>query len=98
MKIVSYAVALLGSTFFFPLVLGLGSRRISREAATASSVAGTLACAAWIAATLAGASWAQPIHPGVIGLAVSGALILGISAVTHPVEGDAIRRFFPEAA
>lgn len=98
LQIVSYAVAFVGATFFFPLILGLTSRRVSREAAIASSVGGAASTALWTWARLAGASWAQDIHPGVIGLTIAGALILLVSLGTKPVRAGAIRKFFPEGA
>ena len=36
LRIVSYAVAIVGATFFFPLLIGLTSQRLSTRAATAS--------------------------------------------------------------
>jgi len=98
LKIVSYAVAILGATFFFPLLAGLTSRRVSREAAIASSVGGTLSCALWITATLMGASWAASIHPGVVGLATGGFLMFVVGRFTPPVTGAAVERFFPESS
>jgi Na+/proline symporter len=98
LKIVSYAVAFVGATFFFPLLVGLTSQRVSREAAIASSVGGASITGLWTWATLSGAAWAQDIHPGVIGLAVAGVLIFGVNAFTSPVEGEPLRRFFGEVS
>jgi len=98
LQIVSYAVAFVGATFFFPLIIGLTSRRVSKEAAIASSVGGAVSTALWTWARLAGASWAQDIHPGVIGLTTAGAAILLVTLGTRPVRVEAIRKFFPEAA
>jgi SSS family transporter len=98
LQIVSYAVAILGSTFFFPLIVGLISKSVSKEAAIASSVGGALVCCIWTWARLAGAAWAQELHPGVIGLAVSAALMFAVARMTTPLEGDAVTKFFPEKA
>jgi Na+/proline symporter len=95
-QIVSYAVAILGSTFFFPLLVGLTTRRVSKEAAIASSVGGAVICGLWTWARIGGAAWAQDIHPGVVGLATSGVLIFLVSLATKPIEGAAITKFFPE--
>ena len=56
MQIVSYAVAILGSTFFFPLIVGLTTKRVSKEAAIASSVGGAFVCGVWTWARIAGAT------------------------------------------
>jgi SSS family transporter len=98
LKIVSYAVAIVGATFFFPLLGGLTSKRVSKQAAIASSVGGALVTILWMSATLAGAPWAQSVHPGLIGLAVALALIVAVSLITEPVMGEPVRRFFPEEA
>jgi Na+/proline symporter len=96
LQIVSYAVAIVGATFFFPLIVGLTSRRVSKEAATASSVGGAVATAIWTWWTLAGANWVQGVHPGIVGLAVGGSLMLIVNFFTQPVKEEAINKFFPE--
>lgn len=96
LKIVSFAIAIVGSAFFFPLLVGMTSRRVSREAGLASSIGGTLAACFWIAATLLGASWAGSFHPGIVGLAVSGLLMLVVNLRTEPVSESATRKYFPE--
>ena len=98
LQIVSYAVAILGSTFFFPLIVGLTTKRVSKEAAIASSVGGAFVCGMWTWARLAGATWAQDIHPGVIGLAAGGVLIFVVAAMTKPLDGAPVAKFFPEKA
>ncbi len=98
LAIVSYAVAIVGATFFFPLLVGLTSRRVSREAAIASSTGGGLVTAVWTWARLAGLPWAQDLHPAIPGLAVAGLLMLVVTAATPAVGADAVRKFFPEAA
>lgn len=98
LTIVSYAVAIVGATFFFPLIVGLTSRRLSTEAAIASSVGGAAVTIAWTWATLAGASWAQDFHPGVVGLAAGGMLMLAVNLVTGSAPEAGVARFFPEAS
>ena len=94
LAIVSFAVAMVGSTFFFPLLLGLSWRRVTPTAATASSVAGFSVTAVWTGLTLAGVPWATAIHPGVPGLLVGLVLILGLTPITRPTPADAVARFF----
>ncbi len=98
LSIVSYAVAIVGATFFLPLIVGLTSRRVSREAAIASSTGGGVVTAAWIWWRLAGTPWAQDLHPAIPGLAVAGALMLAVTAFTPPVAEGAVRRYFPTEA
>lgn len=95
LAIVSFAVALIGATFFFPLVLGLTSRRITPAAALASSMGGFAVTAVWIAMTLAGVSWATAIHPIVPGLITALGLIVGLTPFTRPAPSDALARYFP---
>ncbi|MBT8079407.1 MAG: sodium:solute symporter family protein [Gammaproteobacteria bacterium] len=96
LRIVSYAIAIVGAAFFFPLLVGMTSRRVSREAALASSIGGTIATGIWIAGALRGAGWAQGFHPGIVGLAVAGTLMLVVSFFTRPVQQAAIDKYFPE--
>ncbi|MDP6183675.1 MAG: sodium:solute symporter family protein [Gammaproteobacteria bacterium] len=96
LRIVSFAVAILGACFFFPLVVGLNCRRVSREAAIASSVGGVTVTVLWIACTLYGLPWAATLHPGVPGLAAAGTLMLTVSLATRPVRREVLARFFAE--
>ena len=98
LAIVSYAVAMVGATFFFPLLFGLASPRTTPAAATASAVGGFLITAAWTGFTLAEVSWAVAIHPIVPGMALSLALILGLTPVTTPAPAPALERFFGKAS
>ena len=97
LRIVSFAIAIVGSAFFFPLLVGMTSKRVSRAAALASSVGGTVAACVWIAATLAGAPWSASLHPGIVGLATSGLLMLFVNLATRPISGAAVQKYFPEA-
>ena len=94
LALVSFAVALIGATFFFPLLLGLSSRRITPMAALASSVGGFVITAIWVALTLADVSWATAVHPIVPGLVVALGLILGLTPLTRPTPASALARFF----
>ena len=66
--------------------------------ATFSAVGGSAITIVWTWARLAGAAWAQELHPGVIGLATAGVLILLVSMMTKPVASAALQKFFPENA
>lgn len=94
LQIVSFAVAMIGATFFFPLLLGLTSARITPVAALASSVGGFGVTAAWTGCTLAGVPWAMALHPIVPGLGVALALIVGLTPWTSPAPAEALARFF----
>jgi solute:Na+ symporter, SSS family len=98
LAIVSYAVAMIGAAFFFPMVLGLAWPRTTPAAALASSVLGFLTTVAWIALTLRKVPWAVGLHPIVPGLAVALALILGLTPFTRSAPASAVARFFPPPA
>jgi len=98
LRIVSFAIAIVGSAFFFPLLVGMTSRRVSREAALVSSIGGTLVTCVWIFGALTNASWAGIVHPGIVGLATAGLLMLVVTLFTPPVENEAINKYFGEAA
>jgi Na+/proline symporter len=95
LNIVSYAVALVGVAFFFPMVLGLNSPHVSRRAATRSSVAGSVVGLFWTGLHLAGVPWALDIHPVVPGLV---AALIPMVGSTRQVDmsPEAFRLFFPE--
>ena len=94
LRIVSYAIAIVGAAFFFPLLVGMTSRRVSREAALASSIGGTLATSVWIAGALANAAWASYVHPGIVGLGTGGLLMLVVTMFTPPVASEAVDKYF----
>jgi Na+/proline symporter len=98
LRIVSYAIAIVGSAFFFPLLIGMTSKRVSREAALASSTGGVLATCIWIYGALANASWAVDVHPGIVGLTIAGLLMLTVSLFTGPVDEAAVNKYFPETS
>jgi sodium/proline symporter len=97
LRIVSYAIAIVGAAFFFPLLVGMTSRRVSRQAALASSIGGTLITCVWIVGALTNATWAGVVHPGIVGLATGGILMLLVTSFTPPVEDHAINKYFGEA-
>ncbi len=95
LAIVSYAVGLIGATFFFPLLFGLGTPRTTQAAALASSAGGFFTTVVWTAGSLAKAAWATAVHPIVPGLLVSLVLIVGLTPFTRPAPESALQRFFP---
>ena len=97
LRIVSFAIAIVGAAFFFPLLVGMTSRRVSRQAALASSIGGTLITCVWIVGALTNASWAGVVHPGIVGLVTAGLLMLIVTRFTAPVEDEAINKYFGEA-
>jgi SSS family transporter len=98
LRIVSYAIAIVGAAFFLPLLVGMTWRRLSREAALASSIGGTLATCVWIFGALTNSAWAGGVHPGIIGLGTGALLMLTVTMFTPPVEKQAIDKFFKEAS
>ena len=96
LAIVSYAVAMVGATFFFPLLFGLTSSRTTPIAATASAIGGFLITAIWVGLTLAGVSWAVAVHPIVPGMALSLLLIVGLTPFTASTPKLVLHRFFTE--
>lgn len=99
LNIVSYAVALVGATFFAPLVIGLLSKRVSTVSAMAGAVGGFLVSAIHIVYILQGAAWAKFVHPGVTGVGISFLLMLAVNAFTRPAEVDTTSQaFFQETA
>ncbi|MEM7468486.1 MAG: hypothetical protein AAF387_16575, partial [Pseudomonadota bacterium] len=94
LKIVSFAVAIVGACFFFPLIFGLNCRWVTPAAAICSSIGGVAVTVVWIFGTLADAQWARVFHPGLPGLITSFLLIVGVSYFTNPVNGSTLQRFF----
>ncbi len=95
LNIVSYAVALVGVAFFFPMLLGLNSPYVSRRAATVSSVAGSLVGAAWTILHLKHVPWALDIHPVVPGL-IAAVLPMLIRRKSIDMSPTARATFFPK--
>jgi len=104
LNIVSYAVALVGVAFFFPMLFGMGSPYVSRRAATRSSVAGSIVGIIWTVPHLAYAAWARQhapwildIHPVVPGLIAALIPMLPRSPRIE-MSPAALRLFFPDHA
>lgn len=94
LELVAYALAIVGASFFFPLLAGLISRRVSREAAASASIAGGLVTAFCTVFALREAPWALQVHPVLPGLLVSAILIIGVTPFTRPVREEAVRLYF----
>ncbi len=94
LELVAYALAIVGSSFFFPLLAGLWSPRVSREAATIASIAGGLTAAFCTVFAIREAPWALQVHPVVPGLVVSAILIVVVTFFTRPVRDEAVRLYF----
>ena len=94
LAIVSYAVAMVGATFFFPLLFGLTSPKTTPTAATASAIGGFLTTAVWTGLVVGEVSWAAAMHPVVPGLAVSFLAIVGLTPFSTPAPPAALDRFF----
>jgi sodium/proline symporter len=94
LELVAYALAIVGSSFFFPLLAGLVSPRVSREAATSASIAGGLVASVCTVFAIRKAAWALEVHPVVPGLAVSLILIVVVTLFTRPVREAAVRLYF----
>ena len=65
-------------------------------AAIASSVCGTLTCAAWIYLQALNISWTMEIHPGVAGLVIAGLIMIAVATMTEPLIGPPVDKFFPK--
>jgi sodium/proline symporter len=98
LRIVSFAVAIVGAAFFFPLLIGLTSKRVSTTAAMASSIGGVCVTVVWIVATLNDLGWANTMHPGIPGLVTAGILMTIVTLFTSPVPSPAVAKYFPGAS
>jgi Na+/proline symporter len=102
LNIVSYAVALVGVAFFFPMLFGMSSPYVSRRAATMSSVAGSIVGIIWTVPHLVYAAWAREhapwildIHPVVPGLIAAAIPMLTRSTVVD-MSPKAMQTLFPD--
>jgi sodium/proline symporter len=102
LNIVSYAVALVGVAFFFPMLVGMSTPFVSRRAATWSSVAGSLAGLIWTVPhlvyagwTRAHAPWILDIHPVVPGL-IAAAIPMLLRSKQIEMSPAAMQTFFPD--
>jgi sodium/proline symporter len=103
LNIVSYAVALVGVAFFFPMLFGLNSPYLSRRAATLSSVAGSVVGMIWTIPHLAYAGWTRQhapwlldIHPVVPGLIAAIIPVIVMRVKTVDVSPVTLQIFFPD--
>lgn len=88
LQVVSYAVAMIGATFFAPMVVGLTKKRVSTQAAFASSVIGFLSTGVHVILLMSGVTWANAIHPSITGVAISFVVIFVVNHFTKPKEDD----------
>lgn len=86
--IVLLFTALMASSFFFPVVLGVLWRRATKEGACAGIVGGLVTCFVW---KLAGSPIVDPVLPGFL---VSGALMVAVSLMTPPSPPEALAVYF----
>jgi Na+/pantothenate symporter len=100
LNIVSYAVALVGVAFFFPMILGLNIPHITRGAAIASSVAGSLVGLFWTVLHLqrVAVPWVMDLHPVVPGLVAAAVPMIAclIGRRRIDMSSKALAIFFPE--
>ncbi len=103
LNIVSYAVALVGVAFFFPMLFGLNSPYFSRRAATWSSVAGSIVGLIWTIPHLVYAPWTRvhapwvlDIHPVVPGLVAAIIPVALMSSTRVEISAKTLQVFFPE--
>jgi Na+/proline symporter len=94
LELVAYSLAIVGASFFFPLLAGMISPRVTREAAAAASIAGGLTSSVCTGFALAKAPWALAVHPILPGLLISGILICAVTPMTRPVREEALRPYF----
>ena len=82
LQIVSYAVAIVGTTFFFPLLLGMHWKAVTPQGATASAVGGFSLTAFWTGLQMGGVGWSLGVHPFIPGIVASFVLITMVSKLT----------------
>jgi Na+/proline symporter len=87
--IVLLFVALMASSFFIPVVLGVYWRRATREGAASSMVGGVTVTFLWKAM---GPANIDPVLPGFL---TSAALMIAVSLLTRPPPAAAIEPYFP---
>ncbi len=86
--IVLLFTALMGASFFAPVVLGVFWRRATREGATAAMLGGVTATFLW---KLFGSEAIDPVLPGFL---CSTALLFGVSLATPPPPAAALEPYF----
>jgi len=96
--ITSYAVALTGASFAFPLVLGLNWKRTSTGAALASMIGGFLGSGIWAVMNQMGVEITKTVHPIIPGFIISFIMIILVTFTTKPVSEKTLNKFFPGAS
>lgn len=94
--ITSYAVALTGASFAFPLVLGLNWKRVSTSAVLVSMIGGFLGAGTWAVMNQMGVEITKGVHPIIPGVILSFVGIMAVTLMTEPVSKETLSRFFPE--
>lgn len=89
--IVLLFTALMASSFFSPVLLGVLWRRGTKEGAIAAMLGGIAATVLW---RLFGSSSIDPVLPGFL---VSGMLMISVSLVTPPPPASALEVYFEDA-
>ena len=92
--ITSYAVALTGASFAFPLVLGLNWKRTSTSAALVSMIGGFLGSGIWAIMNQMGVEVASKVHPIIPGVLISFIGIIVMTLTTKPVSEKTLDKFF----
>lgn len=90
--IVLLFIALMASSFFMPVVLGVLWRRANRQGAMASMIGGITAAFLWKAF---GIPVIDPVIPGFL---TSAALMVGVSLLTPPPDAELLAPYFPGAS
>ena len=87
--IVLLFTALMASSFFIPVVLGVYWRRATREGAAAAMIGGVTMTFAW---EFFGSEAIDPVLPGFL---LSAALMIVVSLLTPPPPAHATAPYFP---
>lgn len=98
LRIVSFAIAIVGSAFFLPLLVGLTWKGLGSIPTLASSIAGAVVSSIWIAGTLAGQTWVGGLHPILPGLMAASIAMVATLPFNQAVPAASIDRFFGRAA
>jgi SSS family transporter len=95
LKLVSYAVAMLGASFGPAMVFGLSWKRVSKIATGVSVVGGFVITAIWSIMTIYGVTWAKIVHPVIPGIIFSTIAIVVLSLILPTnISEKTLNRFF----
>ncbi|MBU05672.1 MAG: hypothetical protein CL877_06945 [Dehalococcoidales bacterium] len=97
LRIVSFAIAIVGSAFFLPLLIGLTSRKLGTVPTLASSISGVVFASIWIGGTLTGMSWAASLHPIIPGLCAAAVAMIATLPFNQTPPDASIGKFFTRA-